>query len=427
MFADDTLIFLKALVQNSRNLVHLLNPYCNASGQQVNFSKSTLYFSSNTPGNICEEICGVFSMSEVDDPRKYLGLPTIWGRAKCESLLYIKERILLKIQGWKQQLLSQASHEVLIKAVAQAVPQYPMNIFLFPKSEYDHIHGRAPSSSLVIDPKIWKLVWSLEAPPKICNFLWKALRNCLATKENMFRRKISSSPICPICCNEIETVEHMLLLCTWVAPIWFGGQLNMRIDKFSISTFANLLLTTIGNLPCSPIDSCRTISIIAFTCWHIWKLRCKISFEQSRPSPDIAIRESQIAYAEFTNAQIHKNVIHRPPPQNISPTQRWMPPCNDFVKVNVDASWKQGMDVASVGVIIRGVDGSFRAGFSGPTNASSLIEAETLAILEGYKFALHEGLNNVIIESDSRKAISSVHGSIARRSWQLYPLLKTIQ
>ncbi|BFG38759.1 hypothetical protein CerSpe_250330 [Prunus speciosa] len=85
------------------------------------------------------------------------------------------------------------------------------------------------------------------------------------------------------------------------------------------------------------------------------------------------------------------------------------------------------MDVASMGVIIRRADGSFLAGFLGPTNASFSIEAETLAILEGCKLALHEGLNNVIIESDSREAISSVQGSIARGRWQLYPLLKTIK
>ncbi|CAL9010712.1 unnamed protein product [Prunus brigantina] len=90
------------------------------------------------------------------------------------------------------------------------------------------------------------------------------------------------------------------------------------------------------------------------------------------------------------------------------------------------------MDVASVGVIIRRANGSFLAGFSGPTNASSSIEAETLAILEGCKLALHEDLNNVIIESDSREVISNVHGSITRGRWQfaetqLYPLLKTIR
>ncbi|CAL2277689.1 unnamed protein product [Prunus armeniaca] len=119
--------------------------------------------------------------------------------------------------------------------------------------------------------------------------------------------------------------------------------------------------------------------------------------------------------------------IHRPPPQNISPTQWWMPPYNDFVKVNVDASWKQGMDVARVGIIIRRADGSFLASFSGQTNASSSVEAETSAIMEGCKFALHEGLNNVIIEFDSRKAISSVHGSIARgrHSKQGWPAMPT--
>lgn len=39
-----------------------------------------------------------------------------------------------KIQGWKQSLLSQVGIKILIKAVAQAVPIYPMNIFKFPKS-----------------------------------------------------------------------------------------------------------------------------------------------------------------------------------------------------------------------------------------------------------------------------------------------------
>ncbi|KAH0976946.1 hypothetical protein GBA52_026665 [Prunus armeniaca] len=151
------------------------------------------------------------------------------------------------------------------------------------QQESDHIHGQAPSSSSVTDPKVWKLVWSLEAPPNFFNFLWKALRNWLATKENMFMRKISSSHICPICCNELETMEHMLLLCTWVVLIWFGGQLNLRIDKFSISIFANWLLTTVGDLPCSPTDSCGTISIIAFTCWHIWKLRFKMALSKADP------------------------------------------------------------------------------------------------------------------------------------------------
>ncbi|KAI5328447.1 hypothetical protein L3X38_027844 [Prunus dulcis] len=68
------------------------------------------------------------------DPGKYLGLPTMWGRSKKEALQFVKEKLLRKLSRWKQSLLSQAGREVLIKAVAQAVPNYPMGVFLFPKT-----------------------------------------------------------------------------------------------------------------------------------------------------------------------------------------------------------------------------------------------------------------------------------------------------
>ncbi|BFG31061.1 hypothetical protein CerSpe_173350 [Prunus speciosa] len=132
MFADDTLIFLRASEQNCTNMVQLLNTYCRASGQQISLAKSTIFFSPNTPSNLGQQICHILGMPKVNDPGKYLGLPTIWGRSKREALMYIKERIMSKIQGWKQQLLSQAGREVLLKAVVQAVPAYPMHIFGFP-------------------------------------------------------------------------------------------------------------------------------------------------------------------------------------------------------------------------------------------------------------------------------------------------------
>ncbi|BFG24970.1 hypothetical protein CerSpe_112440 [Prunus speciosa] len=117
MFADDTLIFLRASEHNCTNMVQLLNTYCRASGQQISLAKSTVFFSPSTPSNLGQQICHILGMPKVDDPGKYLGLPTIWGRSKREALLYIKERIMSKIQGWKQQLLSQAGREVLLKAV----------------------------------------------------------------------------------------------------------------------------------------------------------------------------------------------------------------------------------------------------------------------------------------------------------------------
>jgi hypothetical protein len=44
------------------------------------------------------------------------------------------EKILKKLQGWKERLMSMAAKEILIKAVAQAIPTYAMACFDISKS-----------------------------------------------------------------------------------------------------------------------------------------------------------------------------------------------------------------------------------------------------------------------------------------------------
>ncbi|KAM2153616.1 hypothetical protein ACFX1Q_045540 [Malus domestica] len=61
-FADDTLLFLKANRQNCYSLVQLIDDYCAASGQAVNFQKSSVFFSSNTPSELSRELGHILQM-----------------------------------------------------------------------------------------------------------------------------------------------------------------------------------------------------------------------------------------------------------------------------------------------------------------------------------------------------------------------------
>jgi hypothetical protein len=65
---------------------------------------------------------------------RYLGLPALIGRSQISTFAGIKSRIWDKMHGWKENFLSQARKEVLLKAVVLAIPTYTMSVFQLPKT-----------------------------------------------------------------------------------------------------------------------------------------------------------------------------------------------------------------------------------------------------------------------------------------------------
>jgi len=51
------------------------------------------------------------------------------GKGKRKAFNRVKDQLGRKIAGWKEKLPSSARREILIKAVAQAIPTYTMSCF----------------------------------------------------------------------------------------------------------------------------------------------------------------------------------------------------------------------------------------------------------------------------------------------------------
>ena len=62
-------------------------------------------------------------------------------RSKKSIFYSLKARIVQWLQGWKEKFLSRAGREILIKAVAQAIPTYAMNCFKLPKTWCEEINS----------------------------------------------------------------------------------------------------------------------------------------------------------------------------------------------------------------------------------------------------------------------------------------------
>ncbi|KAK6120464.1 hypothetical protein DH2020_045801 [Rehmannia glutinosa] len=160
-FADDTLLFGHATVDEASNLKFAINLYEKISGQRINLEKSRVYFSPNTNANLISQILQRLGIPQVSSHGKYLGLPSVVGKSKREVFAAIKDKIWCKLQGWKERQLSQAGKEILIKSVIQAMPTFAMSCFKLPDFVLEDIQKLA-AAYWWATPEKKKMHWNSE-------------------------------------------------------------------------------------------------------------------------------------------------------------------------------------------------------------------------------------------------------------------------
>lgn len=93
----DSVFFLKARKENCMAFRDAMERYFLASGQLVNLEKSCVFFTKNTPKTLKDDCCLALGIITFDSPGKYLGLPILWGRFKCEALAFDRDRVKDKV------------------------------------------------------------------------------------------------------------------------------------------------------------------------------------------------------------------------------------------------------------------------------------------------------------------------------------------
>lgn len=131
LFADDSIVFLEASEVSLLELHSILNTYEQASGQKVNYQKSSIFFGKGCDEQMKATLKNSVGIDSEALNERYHGLPTLVGRSKDGCFKYVTERSAAKSCGWKGQGLSKAGREVLVKSVLQATPTFSMSCFRF--------------------------------------------------------------------------------------------------------------------------------------------------------------------------------------------------------------------------------------------------------------------------------------------------------
>ena len=141
LFADDSLLFCQATMEENQKLLQLLAQYEVASSQATNRQNISLFFSKNTKPEVKEQIKQIFWGRVMTECERYLGLSMATGKSKVNTFKDLQEKITKRVMGWKEKTISKVGREVLIKMVAQVIPTYSMSLFKLPNSICDNINS----------------------------------------------------------------------------------------------------------------------------------------------------------------------------------------------------------------------------------------------------------------------------------------------
>lgn len=143
----------------------------------------------------------------------------------------------------------------------------------------------------------------------------------------------------------------------------------------------------------------KEAELIVVYCWMIWFARNKFIFEGKKLEPRILVAKAESileAYQRVRKAESAKVSSDRR-----ANKQRWKPPPENVIKLNVDAVINNKNQVTGLRAVIRNSDGLVRA--AGIKQAQlrevvSFVEAE--AIQWGLQVAKKVAISSLIVETD---------------------------
>ncbi|XP_074305020.1 uncharacterized protein LOC141639952 [Silene latifolia] len=107
IYADDAFLCCKATPLSFETLRDMFKDFEAASGQMINFSKSYIKFSPNTPADFREHLTSILRMSHVPTFGTYLGVPIDIPRKRSALFLPFIDTLTTRIASWSALHLSQ--------------------------------------------------------------------------------------------------------------------------------------------------------------------------------------------------------------------------------------------------------------------------------------------------------------------------------
>jgi len=139
----------------------------------------------------------------------------------------------------------------------------------------------------------WEIIWKSWAPGKCKFFMWTVAHKRCWTADRLARHGLDHPPKCPLCDQEGETIDHLLVSCVFTRQFWFiilqsfglqavAPQMN---DQFFVEWWNGASSRLSGQVKKG------FNSIIILGAWSVWKHRNHCIFDGGAPALPWVISE----------------------------------------------------------------------------------------------------------------------------------------
>ncbi|CAN1150401.1 LINE-1 retrotransposable element ORF2 protein [Linum perenne] len=264
-----------------------------------------------------------------------------------------------------------------------------------------------------INAKTWNWIWNIPIPPKFLFFIWRASRNALATKLNLWTQKCAPSPNCPLCEEEEESSNHCLFGCCVARQVW-----EKLCPRFTAPENGETVVEWLetGKIGPQSWNIPKRIAIL----WNIWKARNEKVFNDVAPNAEVISHNAVRTHEEWSQCNRDSGNISRPPVQ--APIPCPPPNASSHQRIYCDGSFEPESSEAGYGVVCIDTHGQAIDGTAGRILCSSAMVAEAKGLLEAIRMA-EKSTARTMIHSDCQILVQALQGRKEEWPWQCFAWL----
>lgn len=278
------------------------------------------------------------------------------------------------------------------------------------KSAYIRLQENKGDHSTVDNSGFWRKLWQLKLPSKVKNFLWRVVSRLLPTKDLLRVRNVDTNVVCPICQVENESIEHILVNCSFADHC---HQLSSpSLIQEGTNSFAEWLSCVFEN------HDKNAVHVSVVVCWLLWKNRNDAIWKQRSVDSSELVNSAFSILNQWRSVQ-DKNFDHFLAFVNPEDgVEQWHKPENNSVKINTDAALFEEPNRYSYAFVTRDHFGSLveasskcKLGRVSPEFAKAVSIREALSWLKNKVFA------NAVLESDCLQVVQLIRSSYSSLSY----------